>query len=77
MVERLDDHVGEVLDALKRAGIDENTIVFFTSDNGDVCRDGREGLDREEWVAFRQRMRVNRDLRKGKHYHFEGASGRP
>ena len=72
MVEQIDEHVGQVLDTLAKAGIDENTIVFFTSDNGGVCRDGLEDLDREGWVAFRRRMRVNRDLRKGKHYHFEG-----
>jgi arylsulfatase A-like enzyme len=30
----LDYHVGEVLDALKKAGIDNNTIVVMTSDNG-------------------------------------------
>ena len=72
MVERMDGHVGRVLDALAAAGIDEETIVFFTSDNGGVCRDGKEGIDREEWVAFRKRIQPNRDLRKGKHYHFEG-----
>ena len=34
MVARMDKHVGEIMAALKRLGIDENTIVFFTSDNG-------------------------------------------
>jgi arylsulfatase A-like enzyme len=72
MVERLDSHVGLVLDTLGKAGIEDETIVFFTSDNGGVCRDGREGIDRDEWVAFRKRIQPNRDLRKGKHYHFEG-----
>lgn len=72
MIERLDTHVGKVLDTLGAAGLDDNTIVFFTSDNGGVCRDGRGGDEREGWVSFRKRMQVNRDLRKGKHYHFEG-----
>ena len=72
MVERLDSHVGTVLNALSEAGVDDNTIVFFTSDNGGVCRDGREGVERAGWVDFRDRIRMNRDLRKGKHYHFEG-----
>lgn len=31
---QVDDSVGRVLDALKRSGLSENTIVFFTSDNG-------------------------------------------
>ena len=34
MVARMDKQVGEVMAALKRLGVDENTIVFFTSDNG-------------------------------------------
>ncbi|MGQ1784570.1 sulfatase-like hydrolase/transferase [Saccharicrinis sp. GN24d3] len=29
-----DDVVGQVIDALKENGVDENTLVFFTSDNG-------------------------------------------
>ncbi len=33
-VMELDWSVGQVLDAIKRAGIDDNTIVIFTSDNG-------------------------------------------
>jgi arylsulfatase A-like enzyme len=34
MISRLDAYVGEVLDLLKKKGLDENTIVIFTSDNG-------------------------------------------
>jgi arylsulfatase A-like enzyme len=34
MVTRLDAHVGRVMAQLKKDGLDENTIVFFTSDNG-------------------------------------------
>jgi arylsulfatase A-like enzyme len=30
----LDDSVGAVLDALKQNGVDDNTLVLFTSDNG-------------------------------------------
>ncbi|HRQ90918.1 MAG TPA: sulfatase, partial [Bacteroidia bacterium] len=33
-ITRLDRHVGEVLDELDRAGLAENTIVIFLSDNG-------------------------------------------
>ena len=72
MVERLDGHVGRILDTLGKTGLDNDTVVFFTSDNGGVCRDGWEGINREAWIAFRKRMRMNQDLRKGKHYHFEG-----
>ena len=34
MITRLDKYVGEVLDKLKEKGLDKNTIVVFTSDNG-------------------------------------------
>ena len=33
-VKEIDWSVGEILDALKRAGVDDNTFVIFTSDNG-------------------------------------------
>lgn len=34
MITRLDTYVGEILDLLKSKGLDENTIVIFSSDNG-------------------------------------------
>lgn len=34
MVSRLDSYVGEIIDMLKKKGLAENTIIFFTSDNG-------------------------------------------
>ncbi|MGC4233432.1 MAG: arylsulfatase [Niabella sp.] len=34
MITLLDDQVGEILDRLKQYGIDNNTIVIFSSDNG-------------------------------------------
>ena len=34
MVGRLDQYVGQVMDLLKDLGLDDKTIVFFTSDNG-------------------------------------------
>lgn len=34
MITRLDTYVGEIMAELKRKGLDKNTIVFFTSDNG-------------------------------------------
>ena len=36
LVETMDDAVGMVLEALKENGLDKNTIVIFTSDNGGV-----------------------------------------
>jgi len=34
MVTRLDRHVGEILGKLRQLGLDSNTLVIFTSDNG-------------------------------------------
>ncbi len=34
MLSNLDDSVGEVLDKLETEGLDENTLIFFISDNG-------------------------------------------
>ncbi|MEI6892634.1 MAG: sulfatase [Pontiella sp.] len=36
MMETLDDAVGIVMDKLRATGLDENTVVIFTSDNGGV-----------------------------------------
>ena len=44
MISRLDSYVGDVMNELKRFGIDKNTMVFFTSDNG-LHREG--GADPE------------------------------
>ncbi|MEZ6046360.1 MAG: sulfatase-like hydrolase/transferase [Planctomycetaceae bacterium] len=41
MVDRLDSDVGRLMEKLKEHGIDENTIVFFTSDNGPHKEGGR------------------------------------
>ena len=38
MVSRVDRDVGRVLELLKELGLEENTIVFFTSDNGGHSR---------------------------------------
>jgi arylsulfatase A-like enzyme len=37
MVENLDTNIGRVLDALERAGIADNTLVVFKSDNGGLA----------------------------------------
>lgn len=34
MVENMDENVGRIMDYLDKSGLRENTIVFFTSDNG-------------------------------------------
>lgn len=38
MIDRMDGDVGRILALLKRLNVDDNTIVFFTSDNGAAMR---------------------------------------
>jgi len=64
LVESMDDAVGVVLKALKEAGIEENTIVVFTSDNGGVASGD----------AF---STSNLPLRGGKGYQWEGGIREP
>lgn len=42
MVTLLDKQVGEVMDKLKELGLDKNTIVFFSSDNGPHLEGGAD-----------------------------------
>ena len=62
MIERLDRDVGRIIDKLRQRGIDENTIVFFTSDNGPH----REGGHDPEFFQSRGPLRgIKRDLYEG------------
>ena len=48
VISQLDWSVGQVLDTLRRLGLEENTLVLFTSDNGPVVNDGYDdGSDRK------------------------------
>jgi arylsulfatase A len=42
MVSRLDRDVGRILDTLAALGLDRNTLVFFTSDNGPAVEGGSD-----------------------------------
>ncbi|MBE0653158.1 MAG: sulfatase, partial [Bacteroidales bacterium] len=64
LVEQMDEAIGEVLDILEELGLEENTIVIFTSDNGGVAAGD----------AF---ATSNKPLRAGKGYQFEGGIREP
>lgn len=49
MVASMDENIGRVLDALKANGIEENTLVAFTSDNGPALGGTRIKVWREGW----------------------------
>lgn len=45
MIAQLDRRIGDVMDKLKEQGLDENTLVIFTSDNGGAWYLGIDGLN--------------------------------
>jgi arylsulfatase A len=59
VVMEVDWSVGQVLDALKTHGVDEHTLVIFTSDNG-------------PWLSYGDHAGSARPLREGKGTMFEG-----
>lgn len=50
MVRMLDDHVGLIMAELKKLGLDENTVVFFTSDNGHELYYGPKPSYGKQWL---------------------------
>jgi arylsulfatase len=56
MVSRVDDYVGQLLDALERAGVREETVVVCTADHGDML--GAHGLIKKGVVAYDEILRV-------------------
>ena len=59
MVESVDDCMRDMLSELKKHGIDENTLIIFTSDNG--------GLDRNGKPTDNAPCAVERILLRGRH----------
>jgi arylsulfatase A-like enzyme len=43
VVEEIDASVARIIEALKRAGVDQNTLIVFSSDNGPAIDKGPEG----------------------------------
>ncbi len=56
----LDQAVGRILDKLKQAGVDQNTIVFFTGDNGGHPENRSENtpLRDYKWTLYEGGIRV-------------------
>ena len=64
VVEEIDHHCGRILQALRDEGLDDNTIVLFTSDNG-------------PWLSFKGQGGSAGPLRAGKGTTFEGGQRVP
>ena len=62
MIEHLDDNIGRLMQCLKDEGLDKNTIVVFTSDNGGMATSNITG----------NIPTSNLPLRAGKGYLYEG-----
>lgn len=62
MVTRLDVYVGEIIAELKKLGLDKNTMVIFTSDNG-PHREG--GADPDFFKSYGPLRGVKRDMYEG------------
>ncbi len=64
VIEEIDHSVGCLLDAIRNAGIEQETVVFFTSDNG-------------PWLTFREQGGSAGLLRNGKGTTWEGGMREP
>ena len=64
VISEIDWSVGEVLKALKESGVDDNTLVIFTSDNG-------------PWLPYGDHAGSAGPLREGKSTTFEGGQREP
>jgi arylsulfatase A-like enzyme len=62
MVEHLDRGVGQIMDMLKELGLDDNTLVIFTSDNGPHEEGGH---DPQFWNSNGRLRGLKRDLYEG------------
>lgn len=62
MMENLDNEVGRILTTLKAMGIDDNTLIIFTSDNG-AHHEG--GHDPTFWNSTGNLRGIKRDLYEG------------
>ena len=62
MMTRFDDHVGQIIDLLKELDLEENTIIFFSSDNG----------DENSYYKYTDRFHATGPLRGKKRYLYEG-----
>jgi arylsulfatase A-like enzyme len=70
MIASVDESVGRVVRTLDELGIADDTVVFFTSDNGGVGGYGREGL--RERGRGKEDVTDNSPLRSGKGSLYEG-----
>ncbi|MBM3288842.1 MAG: arylsulfatase [Candidatus Hydrogenedentes bacterium] len=88
MIDRMDQGIGRVLDALRKTGADKNTLVLFLSDNGG-CHESVEGRnlhtpgtrpgERGSFLAYQRPWAnaSNTPFRMFKHWTHEGGIATP
>jgi arylsulfatase A-like enzyme len=67
LVTRMDQHVGQIINALRDLGLEENTIVVFCSDNGGEYRETPE-----DWAEWTRTFQSNKPFKGGKADFYEG-----
>jgi arylsulfatase A-like enzyme len=72
-INELDWSVGQVLATLDKLKLVDNTLVIFTSDNGGVVNPGNPSAS----AAIKAGLKINGDLRGGKHSEWEGGFREP
>ncbi|TWU47980.1 sulfatase family protein [Rubripirellula reticaptiva] len=71
-IEEIDWSTGEVMRALKAFGIDDTTLVLFTSDNGATHHVAHQPDEVQRWFCADMTSGSNAPLRGGKQATFEG-----
>jgi arylsulfatase A len=75
MINQLDWTIGEITNELQRLGLEKNTLIIFTSDNGPALLDGYE--DDAEILAVKVNHKPAGPLRGGKYSIFEAGTRVP
>lgn len=66
MITSMDDYIGRILQQLKKTGLEENTLVIFSSDNGTHVEGGRGLQDAMEFFRSSGPLKgIKRDLYEG------------
>ncbi|MFN0111940.1 MAG: sulfatase family protein [Blastocatellia bacterium] len=71
-IHELDRSIGRLLDALDKQGLTKDTLILFTADNGGVVNRGNARLAAHTGRAQDAGLKINGELRLGKHSVFQG-----
>jgi len=72
---QFDDQVGRLMSALQQEGLEDNTLVILSSDNGPAVADGYD--DGAKTAETQAGHRANGNFRSGKYSYYEGGLRMP